>query len=74
MVAAITGPGHIKSSKTQESVLNAAAWHIENRPGLRSAYKTIYETAPWIRDMFVFQPLVELACGTEGDCGKPPRF
>ncbi|MDH3338662.1 MAG: hypothetical protein OEM76_12675, partial [Gammaproteobacteria bacterium] len=24
---------------------------IENRPGLKSGFKTIYDTAPWIRDM-----------------------
>jgi len=47
---------------------SSLAWHIENMPGLRPAYKAIYETAPWVRDMFVFQPLVELACGFESDC------
>jgi hypothetical protein len=37
------------------------AWHLENHPGLRPAFIHVYETAPWTRDMFVFQPLVELA-------------
>jgi hypothetical protein len=37
------------------------AWHIENHPGLRPAFIKVYDTAPWIRDMFVFEPLVELA-------------
>lgn len=44
------------------------AWHIENHPGLRPTFKTMYDTAPWIRDMFVFQPLVELACGSGREC------
>jgi hypothetical protein len=36
-------------------------WHIENHPGMRPALISIYETTPWIREMFVFEPLVELA-------------
>jgi hypothetical protein len=44
------------------------AWHIENHPGLRPAFKIVYDTAPWLRDMFVFQPIVELACGPGSDC------
>ena len=39
----------------------SVAWHIENHPGLRPAFINVYDTAPWIRDMFVFEPLVELA-------------
>ena len=36
-------------------------WHIDNHPGMRPAFLKVYDTAPWLRDMFVFQPLVELA-------------
>ena len=36
-------------------------WHIENHPGMRPALISIYETTPWFRDMFVFEPLVEFA-------------
>ena len=48
---------------------SSMAWHIENHPGLRPAFKTVYATAPWLRDMFVFEPLVELACGSKRVCG-----
>ena len=48
---------------------SSLAWHIENMPGLKPSYKAIYDTAPWLRDMFVFQPLVELACGSRKSCG-----
>jgi hypothetical protein len=47
---------------------SSLAWHIENHPGLRPAFKSVYDTAPWLRNMFVFQPLVELACGSEEEC------
>ena len=48
---------------------SSMAWHIENMPAMRPWYKVVYNTAPWLRDMFVFQPLVELACGTPTPCG-----
>jgi hypothetical protein len=48
---------------------SSLAWHIENMPGLRPSYKVVYDTAPWLREMFVFQPLVELACGSKISCG-----
>ena len=48
------------------------AWHIENHPGMRPAFINVYDTAPWLRDMFVFQPLVELACASRRDCVDPP--
>jgi hypothetical protein len=47
---------------------SSLTWHIENHPGLRPAFKSVYDTAPWLRDMFVFQPLVELACGSAEEC------
>jgi hypothetical protein len=47
---------------------SSLAWHIENHPGLRPAFKSVYDTAPWLRDMFVFQPIVELACESEEEC------
>ena len=46
----------------------SVAWHIENRPGLRPAFTEVYDTAPWLREMYVFQPLVEMVCKTRGDC------
>mgnify|MGYP001812361445 CR=1 FL=1 len=49
----------------------SVVWHIENLPGLRPAYISVYETAPWLRDMFVFQPLVELACESGRNCVAP---
>lgn len=48
---------------------SSLAWHTENMPGLRPSYKAIYATAPWLREMFVFQPLVELARGPKSYCG-----
>ena len=48
---------------------SSMAWHIENMPAMRPAYKVVYDTAPWLREMFVFQPLVELACGSKSSCG-----
>jgi hypothetical protein len=47
---------------------SSLAWHIENHPGLRPTFRKMYHTAPWIRDMFVFQPLVELDCEPESEC------
>ena len=47
---------------------SSLAWHIENMPAMKPSYKVVYDTAPWLREMFVFQPLVELACGPEKDC------
>jgi hypothetical protein len=44
-------------------------WHLENLPGLRPAYLTLYDNTPWLREMYVFQPLVELACGSKRPCG-----
>ena len=51
---------------------SSLAWHIENMPAMRPWYKVVYNTAPWLRDMFVFQPLVELACGSKTPCGDLP--
>ena len=48
---------------------SSRAWHSENMPGMRPSYKAVYDTAPWLRDMFVFQPLVQLACGASSPCG-----
>jgi hypothetical protein len=47
---------------------SSLAWHLENLPGLKPAYKAIYKTTPWIRDMYVFRPLVEFFCESENDC------
>ena len=47
---------------------SSLAWQIENLPGLKPAYRSIYETAPWIRDMYVFLPLLEISCESENDC------
>ena len=47
---------------------SSVAWHIENHPGLKPAFMTVYDTAPWIRDMYVFQPLVEMVCESRDDC------
>ena len=43
---------------------SSLAWHLENLPGLRRAYVTIYDTQPWLREMYVFQPLAKIAGGT----------
>ena len=40
------------------------AWHLENLPGLRTAYRRIFETTPWVREMYVFQPLARMASGS----------
>jgi hypothetical protein len=47
---------------------SSVAWHIENHPGLKPAFMSIYDTAPWLRDMYVFQPLVEMVCESRNDC------
>jgi len=47
---------------------SSLAWHLENLPGLRPAYQTIYTTAPWIQDMYVFRPLAEISCESKNDC------
>ena len=47
---------------------SSMAWHIQNMPGLRPSYKVVYDTAPWLRDMYVFQPLVEMVCESRNDC------
>ena len=44
------------------------AWHIENHPGLKPTFIKVYDTAPWLRDMYVFQPLVEMVCESRNDC------
>jgi hypothetical protein len=51
---------------------SSVAWHIENHPGLQPAFIFIYDTAPWIREMYVFEPLVEMVCDTRGDCVDTP--
>ena len=40
---------------------SSVAWHLENLPGLRPAYLTIYDNTPWVREMYVFEPLARLA-------------
>lgn len=50
---------------------SSLAWHIENHPGLRPAFMVVYDTAPWLRDMYVFRPLVELANEFENDGVDP---
>ena len=47
---------------------SSVAWHIENHPGLKPAFMLVYDTAPWIRDMYVFQPLVEMVCESRDNC------
>jgi len=42
---------------------SSMAWHLENLPGLRTAYVTIFDTQPWLREMYVFQPLAKAASG-----------
>lgn len=37
------------------------AWHLENLPGLTSSYIRIFDTQPWLREMYVFQPLARAA-------------
>ena len=44
------------------------AWHIENHPGLKPTFMIVYDTAPWLRDMYVFQPLVEMVCESRKNC------
>ena len=39
----------------------SVAWHLENHPGMRPAFLEVYQTTPWFREMYVFEPLVELA-------------
>ena len=46
----------------------SVAWHIENHPGLRPTFVKVYDTAPWLRDMYVFQPLVEMVCESRKNC------
>ena len=50
---------------------SSVAWHIENHPGLKPAFMVVYDTAPWIRDMYVFRPLVEMVCESRNDCVDP---
>ncbi len=69
LVAAIYDPNHSEYTDAQQAMMSAVAWHIENMPAMRPWYKVVYNTAPWLRDMFVFQPLVELACGSRTPCG-----
>lgn len=47
---------------------SSVAWHIENHPGLKPTFMKVYDTAPWIRDMYVFQPLVEMVCESRNNC------
>ena len=42
---------------------SSMAWHLENLPGLRPAYMSIFDTQPWLREMYVFQPLAGAASG-----------
>jgi hypothetical protein len=84
LVAAIYDPNHSEYTDAQEAMMSAVAWHFANlfwsaqraydngllgMPSMRPWYKVVYNTAPWLRDMFVFQPLVELACGSPTPCG-----
>ena len=46
----------------------SVAWHIENHPGLRPTFMIVYDTAPWLRDMYVFQPLVQMVCESRNTC------
>ena len=46
----------------------SVAWHIENHPGLKPTFMIVYDTAPWLRDMYVFQPLVEMVCESRKNC------
>ena len=46
----------------------SVAWHIDNHPGLKPTFMIIYDTAPWLRDMYVFQPLVEMVCESRKNC------
>lgn len=46
---------------------SSLAWHLENHPGLQPAFRTVYDTAPWIRDLYVFRPLVEISGESENE-------
>jgi hypothetical protein len=48
----------------------SVAWHIDNHPGLKPAFMVVYDTAPWVRDMYVFQPLVEMVCESRNNCAE----
>jgi hypothetical protein len=51
---------------------SSVAWHIENFPGMRPGWRSVYNTAPWLREMYVFEPLVEFVCGSKEPCGDLP--
>ena len=48
---------------------SSVAWHIENMPGMRPGWRAVYNTAPWLREMYVFEPLVVFVCGSREPCG-----
>lgn len=50
----------------------SVAWHIKNHPGLKPTFIKVHDTAPWLRDMYVFQPLVEMVCKSRDDCVSSP--
>jgi len=47
---------------------SSLAWMLEYRPGLREGFISIHDTSPWIRDMYVFQPLADISCKSKNDC------
>jgi len=51
---------------------SSLAWILAHRPGLRAGFMSIHDTVPWIRDMYVFQPLVEISCASKNDCVDRP--
>jgi hypothetical protein len=50
----------------------SVAWHLENHPGLLPEFKKVYDTAPWLREMLVFQPLHGISCEADRDCIYTP--
>ena len=68
LARAMSDPNQIDVSETQAWMMSGVAWHIENHPGLKPTFMKVYDTAPWIRDMYVFQPLVEMVCESRNNC------
>jgi len=51
---------------------SSLAWILENRPGPKPGFKTIYDTATWIRDIYVFDPLADISCKPLNNCVDLP--
>jgi hypothetical protein len=43
-------------------------WMLKYMPGLQAEFMNMYDTIPWVRSTYVFQPLVEFACESRNEC------